>query len=59
MERNIENGMTLEVACYAATRSFGGVEQITEQCRDKRTWCGESCSALVDTSEFRSHVISY
>lgn len=38
IERNIENGMTPEEARYAAMRSFGGVEQIKERCRDQRVW---------------------
>ena len=38
IERNIENGMSPEEARYAAMRSFGGVEQIKEQCRDQRGW---------------------
>src|SRR6266542_6602129 len=37
IERNIQNGMTPEEARYAAMRSFGGVEQIKERCRDVRS----------------------
>src|SRR4051794_10040601 len=36
IERNIANGMTPEGARYAAMRSFGGVDQIKERCRDQR-----------------------
>ncbi len=38
IERNIENGMMPEEARYAAMRSFGGVEQIKERCREQRGW---------------------
>ncbi|PYV02449.1 MAG: hypothetical protein DMG10_14665, partial [Acidobacteria bacterium] len=36
IEDNIKAGMTGEEARYAALRSFGGVEQIKEECRDMR-----------------------
>jgi predicted permease len=36
IEKNIAAGMTPEEARYAALRSFGGVDQIKEQCRDVR-----------------------
>ena len=36
VERNVAAGMSPEDARYAAHRQFGGVEQITEQCRDFR-----------------------
>src|SRR5947207_15944181 len=36
MEDNIRSGMSREEARYAALRSFGGVEQIKEGCRDTR-----------------------
>src|SRR5438876_486206 len=36
IEDNIKAGMTGESARYAALRSFGGVEQIKEECRDMR-----------------------
>jgi putative ABC transport system permease protein len=35
-ERNIQNGMTPELARYAALHSFGGIEQIKERARDQR-----------------------
>src|ERR1022692_321881 len=34
IERNIAGGMSAEEARYAALRSFGGVEQVEEECRD-------------------------
>ena len=34
IEDNIKAGMTPEEARYAALRTFGGVEQIKERCRD-------------------------
>jgi putative ABC transport system permease protein len=36
MEENVAAGMTQEEARRAATREFGGVEQIKEDCRDSR-----------------------
>src|ERR1044071_9739381 len=36
VERNIADGMSPEEARYAARRTFGGVEQSKEQCRDAR-----------------------
>src|ERR1043166_6841330 len=36
IEDNIAGGMTREEARSAALRSFGGVEQIKEECRDAR-----------------------
>lgn len=36
IEKNIATGMTPEEARYAALRSFGGVDQVKEQCRDVR-----------------------
>ena len=36
IERNVAAGMSPEDARYEAHRRFGGVEQITEQCRDFR-----------------------
>src|SRR6266581_3314945 len=36
IEDNIKAGMTGEEARYTAVRSFGGVEQIKEECRDMR-----------------------
>ncbi|HEX8775435.1 MAG TPA: ABC transporter permease [Pyrinomonadaceae bacterium] len=36
VEQNISGGMSPEEARYAARRSFGGVEQSKEQCRDAR-----------------------
>jgi hypothetical protein len=35
-ERNIAAGMDADGACDAARRTFGGLEQIKEQCRDQR-----------------------
>jgi predicted permease len=37
-ERNIASGMSREEARYAAQRSFGGLDQIKERCRDERQW---------------------
>jgi predicted permease len=34
IEQNMAAGMTAEEARYAALRSFGGVEQVKEECRD-------------------------
>ena len=34
-EDNVEDGMSSEEARYAARRSFGGVEQVKEECRDR------------------------
>ena len=34
IEKNIAGGMSAEEARYAALRSFGGVEQVEEECRD-------------------------
>src|SRR5256885_4390852 len=36
MEHNLAVGMPPEEARYAALRSFGGMEQIKERCRDQR-----------------------
>src|ERR1039458_978310 len=36
IEQNVEAGMSAKNARYAALRSFGGVEQVKEECRD--TW---------------------
>jgi len=36
IERNMKSGMTPDEARYAALRSFGGVDQTKEQCRDVR-----------------------
>jgi predicted permease len=36
IELNVERGMTLEEARYAALRAMGGVEQHKELCRDRR-----------------------
>ena len=36
IEENIKAGMSPQQARYAARRSFGGVEQIKEECRDMR-----------------------
>src|ERR1044072_6109850 len=36
IEQNIKRGMTRKEARNAALRSFGGVEQIKEECRDVR-----------------------
>src|SRR5450432_1252821 len=36
LEENLANGMTLDEARAAARRSFGGVTQIQEECRDMR-----------------------
>jgi putative ABC transport system permease protein len=36
IEEHIKNGMTPEDARYAALKSFGGVDQSKEQCRDAR-----------------------
>ena len=36
IRENMERGMSAEKARYAALRSFGGVEQIKERCRDVR-----------------------
>ena len=36
IEQNIERGMSAEEARSAALRSFGGVEQVKEECRDVR-----------------------
>jgi putative ABC transport system permease protein len=36
IEENVRRGMTPEEARYGAMRSFGGVEQVKEECRDTR-----------------------
>ena len=36
IEKNVKAGMTPEEARYAALRTFGGIEQIKEECRDVR-----------------------
>jgi predicted permease len=36
IELNIQRGMNSREARYAATRTFGGVEQVKEECRDAR-----------------------
>src|ERR1051325_3987206 len=43
IEANITRGMTPEEARYAAQRSFGGVDQVKEECRDARGF------AFIDT----------
>src|SRR5688572_20436930 len=37
IQRQRTAGLTPEAARYAALRSFGGVDQVQEQCRDLRT----------------------
>jgi predicted permease len=37
-KRNVAAGMNPDEARYAARRTFGGIEQIKEQCRDQRSW---------------------
>ena len=37
IKKNIASGMTAEAARYAALRSFGGVDQVRDQCRDIRS----------------------
>lgn len=37
-EREVAAGLTAEDARYSAHRTFGGVEQIKERCRDEQTW---------------------
>ncbi len=37
-ERNVAAGMSREEARYAAQRTFGGLEQIKERCRDEQRW---------------------
>ncbi|MCX6953490.1 MAG: permease prefix domain 1-containing protein, partial [Verrucomicrobia bacterium] len=39
-EENIAAGMSPADARDAATRQFGGVEQVKERCRDARRWTG-------------------
>src|SRR5688572_9213330 len=48
IERNITTGMTPDEARYAALRSFGGVDQVKEQCRDMRRirWIEGFCRDL-------------
>ena len=36
IEKNVKAGMSREYARYTALRSFGGVDQTKEQCRDLR-----------------------
>lgn len=40
-EQNISRGMASEEARYAAYRSFGGIEQVKELCREQRAFPGE------------------
>src|SRR4051812_2695775 len=35
-QQNVARGMSADEARYAARRTFGGVEQLKEQCRDER-----------------------
>src|SRR5262245_43221941 len=48
--RNVQAGMPLPEAAHAAQRTFGGVEQIKEHCRDERVggfaWIGHAWSDL-------------
>jgi putative ABC transport system permease protein len=37
-QANLADGMGTDAARQAARRSFGGVEQIKERCRDQRSW---------------------
>jgi len=48
IEKSIAAGMTPEAARYAALHSFGGVDQVKEQCRDVRRirWIEESCQDM-------------
>jgi putative ABC transport system permease protein len=50
IEQNIAAGMRAEEARYAALRSFGGVEQVKEECRD--TWGVRFIDALVRDIRF-------
>ena len=36
IDENMSSGMSAEAARYAALRSFGGVDQTKEECRDAR-----------------------
>lgn len=38
IELNVAAGMSRDEARYAAQRSFGGLDQIKERCRDERQW---------------------
>src|SRR5258705_4847814 len=38
IEKNINAGMSSEKARYAALRTFGGVDQVTEACRELQHW---------------------
>jgi putative ABC transport system permease protein len=40
IEENIAAGMSPEEARYAASRRFGGVQQVKERCRDESRWVG-------------------
>ncbi|MGA2018514.1 MAG: ABC transporter permease, partial [Opitutaceae bacterium] len=43
IEKNLAAGMTPDEARYSALRTFGGAEQIKEECRDERSgaWLGQ------------------
>lgn len=47
-EENIADGLAPEEAHYSALRSFGGVEQVKEECREERTvaWIENTLSDL-------------
>ena len=48
IQKNIAAGMNSETARYTALRSFGGVDQVKEQCRDVRRirWVKELCQDI-------------
>jgi hypothetical protein len=55
IERNTKVGMTPEEARYAALRSFGGVEQIKDECRDTR--CGRFVEELFQDVRYGLRVL--
>jgi len=50
IEQNIAAGMSAEEARYAALRSFSGVEQVEEECRD--TWGVRFIESLLQDLRF-------
>jgi len=56
IEQNMAAGMSAEEARYAALRSFGGVEQVKEECRD--AWGVRFIDTLLQDSRIALRVLS-
>ena len=55
IEKNVAAGMSAEEARYAALRSFGGVDQVKEECRD--AWGVRFIDTLLQDIRFGLHML--